>query len=378
MERVCIKHGVYSGLQGDAVYLPNTREFSVSIPSINNPQIKEFFDPKSLSFLVGQRPAPILEKKEFITLQKQTQDVQIIGCKASCSSVWCKDCFIRKGASKRYASRLSRLDPEATRQVVLTVDPKKFEFNGQLAFETLKEKEAISQFIHNLERTSKIKIVDWVWILEWHITGFPHWHVFIQTQKGKSGQIGNEILRKHWKYGLIYESYIKSELHWKKFTDYFGSNGYFNPTSKYGKDKSHQLTLPDWAMSVKYSIRKMGSKIKPSSEKEITQKENYIEEKPESKLSELKTNELKEKQKLKKKATYKEILDSCGQATNCLIRRGDSLQIWKKYNIPYRLFSNQYSGEYIQGTGYIIQMNSDEFFLFDALYNQDDAPKYLN
>jgi len=131
-------------------------------------------------------------------------------------------------------------------------------------------------------------------------------------------------------------------------------------------------------MSVTYSIRKMGSKIKPASEKEITQKENYIEEKPESKLSELKTIELKEKQKLKKKATYKEILDSCGQATNCLIRRGDSLQIWKKYNIPYRLFSNQYSGEYIQGTGYIIQMNSDEFFLFDALYNQDDAPKYLN
>ena len=170
---------------------------------------------------------------------------------------------------------------------------------------------------------------------------------------------------------MTYESYIKSELHWKKFTDYFGSNGYFNPTSKYGKDKTHQLTLPDWAMSVAYSIRKMGSKIKPASEKEINQDDTCIEEKPES-------IEPTSNQKPKKKSTYKEILDSCGQATNCLIRRGASLQIWKKYNIPYRLFSSQYMGEYIQGTGYVIQMNSDEFFLFDALYNQDDVPKYLN
>ena len=371
MERVCIKHGTYSGLQGDAVYLSTANRFSVSIPNINNPQIKEAFNPKSLFIIGGQGPTSILEKKEFITLQDQTQDVQIIGCKASCSSVWCKNCFIRKGASKRYASRLSKLDPEATRQVVLTVDPKKFQSNGQLAFETLKDKESISQFIHNLERTSKIKIVDWAWILEWHINGFPHWHVFIQTKKGKRGQIGNEILLKHWKYGLIYEDYIKSKLHWQKFTSYFGSNGYFNPKSKYGKDKSHQLSLPDWAMSVTYSIRKMGSKTKPAPEKEMNQDDTCIEEKPESKESSPSQNP-------KNKSTYKEILDSCGQATNCLIRRGYGFQTWKKYNIPYHLYSSQYSGEYVPNTGYVIQMNLDEFFLFNALYNLDDKPGHLN
>lgn len=64
--------------------------------------------------------------------------------------------------------------------------------------------------------------------------------------------------------------------------------------------------------------------------------------------------------------------------THCLIRRGNGFQIWKKYNIPYRLYSSQYAGEYVPNTGYVIQMNSDEFFLFDALYNQDDKPEHLN
>ncbi len=80
------------------------------------------------------------------------------------------------------------------------------------------------------------------------------------------------------RHGLIHENYIKSEEHWEKFTSYFGSNGYFNPKSKYGKDKSHQLTLPDWAKRAKYSIRKMGSKIKPSTE-ESNQDNLCIEEK---------------------------------------------------------------------------------------------------
>ena len=370
MERVCIKHGPYSGLIGDAVYLPGVRKFSVSLPSIIDPQIKEAFDPKDISVMGGRRPLSILEKKEFITLQKQTDDIQIIGCKASCSSVWCKNCFVRKGASKRYASRLSELDPEATRHVVLTTDPKKFNFDGQFAYETIKEKQGLCQFIHNLERTSKIKIVDWVWILEWHISGFPHWHLFIQTQKGKSGQIGNEILRKHWKYGLIHEDYIKSEEHWKKFTSYFGSNGYFNPKSKYGKNKSHQLTLPDWAKRVKYSIRKMGSKIKPSTE-ETNQDNLCIEEKQDA-------NAAVSNHKIKENRTYGEILDSCGQATYCLIRRGDGFQTWKKYNIPYRLYSSQYSGEYIPNTGYVTQMTLTDFYLFDALYALDDVPTHLN
>jgi hypothetical protein len=83
------------------------------------------------------------------------------------------------------------LDWTATRQVVLTVDLKKFNDCPQSAFETLREKEAVSQFVYNLQRTSGIQVKDWTWVLEWHSDGAPHWHLlddkpFPKRQKRRS------------------------------------------------------------------------------------------------------------------------------------------------------------------------------------------------
>jgi hypothetical protein len=52
------------------------------------------------------------------------------------------------------------LDWTATRQVVLTVDLKKFNDCPQTAFETLSKKEALSQFVYNLKRTSGVQVKD--------------------------------------------------------------------------------------------------------------------------------------------------------------------------------------------------------------------------
>ncbi len=264
MERVCIAKGPYSGLMGDAVYIPQAKQYSVSIPNFKNPQIKELVDPKDLQAREGRRPSPILDKKNVTTLQ--CQKYKIYGYKKSCSISWCQSCFVNQGISKKIAQRLSVLKYKATRQVVLTIDLKKFSGSGQEAYETIKKKGAINQFIHNLQRTSGIIIHDWVWILEWHKAGDPHWHLFIETEEGKKGQIGNKNLLKHWNYGLVFESYIKSKTHWGKFTDYFSANGYFDPKSKCeSKDKTHQLELPKWANEIDdYSIRKYGSKTHKS------------------------------------------------------------------------------------------------------------------
>jgi hypothetical protein len=207
----------------------------------------------------------------------------------------------------------------------------------------------VNQFIHNLKRTGKIVIVDWVWILEWHVEGDPHWHLFIQTEKGRKGQIGNEKLLKHWKHGLVFESYIKSRKHWGRFTSYFGNNGYFNPNdSCQTKDKSHQLELPEWAKNVTYRIRKTGSMVKRSKEKnEANRDEKKIENE----------NFVEDKSKKDEDAppkTYHEILESCGQSTMCQIRRGDSYLVWMKIPIPYLHFK-EYPGHYIENPGYFMQ-----------------------
>ena len=361
MDRVEILDGHLQGLTGDALFFPNSREYSVSFPNRQNPQHKEIFPPERLK-IIGRKSPPILAKKEFTTLQPQKDQVQITGCKVSCSSVWCLECLKRKGASKRIAKRLAMLDWQSTRQVILTVDLKKFHNSGQAAYESLKESEAVSQFIHNLKRTAHLKIKDCVWILEWHTDGAPHWHLFLETQKGKNGQIGNANLLKHWKHGLVFERYIKSENHWNKFTQYFGVNGYFDPKTRCeSKNKNHQLTLPEWAMNVTYRIRKTGS---------MTGKNNPAAEEIKNGCDEERTESNKPDAPPK---TYKQILGSCGQSTLCQIWRGSNHQIWKKIPIPYQEFK-KFPGEYVPHTGYVTQMKLNEFFLFDALYDNNIQP----
>jgi hypothetical protein len=66
--------------------------------------------------------------------------------------------------------------------------------------------------------------------------------------------------------------------------------------------------------------------------------------------------------------TYREILASCGNTTNCLIRRGNGNCVWKKIQIPYKFFK-EFPGEYVEGEGYVVQMTNSEYYLFLALYD---------
>jgi hypothetical protein len=367
MERLKILDGPYKGLHGDGFYFKDHRCYSVKIPSRHNPEITEIFPPESV-IAIGSRRLSILEKKEFIKMHQKADEVQLIGCKGACGSVWCSECYKRKGGSKRFANRLAELDYRATRQVVLTVDLKKFNGSGQEAFETLKAKKAVSQFIHDLKRTSKIEVKDWVWILEWHSDGSPHWHLFIQTENGKKGRIGNKHLLAHWNHGLVFESYIKSRSHWGRFVDYFGANGYFNPKqSTETKNKLHQLSLPEWAKKVTYRIRKTGGMAK---------KKDSSQEIPTAHIIEIIEDTIgwENKEEVGEEKTYEELLDSCGQSTFCQIRRGRGSLIWKRLHIPYRSFK-EIAGEYEQGVGYIVQMKLWEFFLLIGIFDDEIMPQ---
>lgn len=344
----------------------------------NRDRQREFMYDYDLSDKLTASDESILVKKQFITLQGEPKpdftkvdhdEIEIIGRKVSCGTVWCKCCFVKKGGSKRFSDRLKMMDYKSTRQVVLTTDPKKFK-DGQDCFETLRDSGALHQFIHNLTRTSGVKIKDWAWNLEWHSNGFPHWHMFIETEAGKNGMIGNETILKHWKHGLVYESYIKNQRHWDYLTDYFGNNGYFNPKTsgfdKSGKDKTHQLELPEWAKAVTYKIRKTGSK---AGMKKVREDEAQDEKGPGVSRDTSKT--------------YTEILDSCGKRTAVYIRRnGNSLfyeHINSMYvfenprkqkntyynailNIPYKEFLKK-AGDYIDGLGYVVTTSLKDFFV---------------
>lgn len=380
MQKLIVRGGKYRGLKCEGYKVPGGNYYQVYFPDRHRPKLAEELHekfirlptpPKPMSPPVKRTPPkkaapPILDKKEPPRLQGPNE-VQIIGTKCACNSVWCRSCYPRKGGSKRFGSRLAKLDPSSTRQVVLTVDLKKFSGSGQKAYEYLREKKAVAQFIHDLKRTGKVQIKDWAWVLEWHSDGAPHWHLFIQTKKGKAGQIGNARLLRHWDYGLVFESYVRSESHWRRFTDYFSGNGYFDPKkSSEAHNKLHQLELPGWARDVDYRIRKTGSMAQ---KKEVN-----------SKGESEKTTDLKKSTKVneveKAVRTYREILASCGQATLCQVYKGFSGKVWRKINIPYKCF-RQLKGQYIQRVGYYIRLSMDDFFMFRALYDNNlSAPQF--
>ena len=278
--------------------------------------------------------SPILDKEEVVS-RLQTEQVQVFGVRCCCGSVWCKSCYTHKGGSKRFSDRLQTMNPERVREVVLTVDPKKFK-DGQEAYEVIRDKKALSQFIRDLGRYGGVEILRYQWILEWHKNGFPHWHFFLEVpHAGSAGQIGNETLLRFWPHGLIYESYIRSEKHWLKLTSYFGKHGYFNK-----KEKQHQLELPEWAKDVDYKIRKTGgTQTKTDNNKcleETTEELGDDPEKPE-----------------RMARTYREVLSGCGQKTLIRVKVGETFTQTRVLKMPYGEF-RKLPGEYVAGNGYQI------------------------
>lgn len=346
MLRIEITQGPLKGFQGDALHFPASNEYSVSIPGFQKSLHKEIYQREEIKIL-DEIAAPILDSNRFITLQHD--EVQLTGCKVSCSSVWCRTCYTRKGGSRRFSERLAMMDWRRVRQVVCTVDRKKFDDDGQYCFEIMKEEQAIPQFIHNLRRTEGIVITDWVWCLEWHTDGFPHWHLFIETAvPGKGGMIGNKALLNQWRYGLIKESYIRDEDHWKRFTAYFGAKGYFDPKKAKEVDrKRHQLELPEWAKQVTYRIRKTGSMVRADRVVKPCEGETgFQEEKP---------------SRPHIRRPYYEILADCGCATYCEVFRGEGVGFWRRFEVPYREFK-EFAGEFIPSQGYRVQMSLKQFF----------------
>jgi len=289
--------------------------------------------------------------------------------------------FVENLIAPNFANRLRLFNRRRTRTVTLTVDRANFEGGKEAYFKIIRNDEAINQFIHNLSRTAKIKITQYAWVIEWHKDGFPHWHLFIETNKKDwAGKIGGDTLRKHWKYGSwIKEGYIKNKGHWKQFTEYFENKGYFNPKRKgvqEQKDKTHQLELPEWARNLlnkDFKIRKWGSSKKPPS-KNIDNKNPKVNG---DKLQ-IKPNKNSKKPASPKKSkreymTYGEVLNSCGQTTVCKIQRGPKRSEYRTYNIPYKSFLNELGdmGWYEPGEGFLIQFQTlDDYLNFEELYSE--------
>lgn len=176
-----------------------------------------------------------------------------------CRSVWCKDCARTSPTNAVISDRLRQLDFTKVRHLILTVNRT---YSPDLAFEKLSTSKAIWNTINTLkcglnpDKSGLNPGFRYLWVLEFHTDGYPHWHVVLEGQNsGKSGMIGKKNLDRAWFYGLTWESYIKSKEHWERIIGYHQKSGYLGGTSE---NKRHQLELPEY-LKGKTHVRKFGA-----------------------------------------------------------------------------------------------------------------------
>jgi hypothetical protein len=282
--------------------------------------------------------------------------------------------------------RLREFDWKKTRQVVLTINPKKFH-SGEEAHHYATEHRCIAGLIRNLKRGKKeqdpdtlkwvwkykpIKIKNWMWFLEWHADGRPHWHVFVEVEKaGKSGMIGGDRLRDYWPHGALYEAYAKSELHWQRLTGYFGQHGYFEVKGKHEKNvgKGHQSTLPAWAAEKepRMTVRRSGAMArKRVARAEIIVLSEYFERKGreyqrqfeainDGDIVDTRTGEIIGRVPVKR--SYKALISDCGNRTRVKLISAKGL-LDMTLDIPYRKIRGL-DGEYRPGKGYAFAVSAE-------------------
>jgi hypothetical protein len=329
---------------------------------------RAFFMPKNTGDQRTVKPSPNLDFKSQITSQDGKKFL-VKGIKCSCKKSWCPRCG-KKTTIKRFVDRVAEWNWKFVRQIVLTVDHKKYE-SPEDAIKTINGKRQIANLIRNLERTKGIKVKDWEWVIEWYKNGYPHWHLFLLVDKaGIAGQIGFKNVVQYWDSGYIKESYIKNEKHWKQITGYFEKHGYFD------KKKAHQSRLPEWARKKKYTIRRIGGKTEKKENRRDYEK--YIEKQDmienmdwfdEVILGMELGQWFKKKGDEDKELTEGEKLDKCGCETDLYRGRGFLKNYLGRAKIPYKEF-RLIKGEYVSNEGYIVELDHEQ--LNDLIFKIDN------
>lgn len=212
--------------------------------------------------------------------------VNIYSC--LCRSPYCEKCATNSPTFKKISQYLQTMNYKKVRHVILT-------FNRNISaietFDLTRKKRLIPNLMYDLS----LRFNKWLWVLEFHSDGYPHYHVFIETKEGHNGIIGHDNIQSLWQYGHVHETYINSESHWLAMLGYARSKGYFA-----NEAKKHQITLPTYLLNSN-RVRKFGTNIKErKTTKEVAKEEN----------KEVEEN----KEKTKKRRTqrsYTEMFNTC-------------------------------------------------------------------
>jgi len=159
-----------------------------------------------------------------------------------CTSQFCDRCALPHAIKWRERLRPALKKWQAVSMLTLTLDPSKFDGPEQ-AFREVGKKRWVAECIRKLNRKNLLKSTSWVYALEFHKSGWPHWHVLVETPF-----IDKHKLQAAWARGNCWVSRSRG---------FKNSNHAVHYVTKYAIKSD--AGFPEWVLNYKGKLRRLST-----------------------------------------------------------------------------------------------------------------------
>ena len=197
---------------------------------------------------------PLLEPKPSNPTEPTPDSAVLKICSAGCGRIVCPGCRVKSGL-KRRADMIATLKKARQTNMkngvlwmwTLTIDPKKYDSPAE-AHGDITTNERIRKL------AKKMGWEYWCWVLEWHKSGWPHWHVLVWARNSLRHE-HSEVARA-WGHHVLYTR--SSDRKWAGLNATEKIEKATHYVTKY-LTKPGESQTPDWVLDSTKRIRMYGA-----------------------------------------------------------------------------------------------------------------------
>ena len=171
----------------------------------------------------------------------------LVPCKGKCKSQFCPDCAVAHCVSWRERLREALAGWKNVLMLTLTVDPKEYS-SPKEAYEYVGKSRRVAETIRKLNRNGLLPNKHFTLTLEFHKSGWPHWHVLIESRF-----VCKHKLQEAWKLGNC----------WVSKGDFDDVGHAINYATKYivktADDDENEFLFPDWVLDYEGNMRRFST-----------------------------------------------------------------------------------------------------------------------
>lgn len=115
-----------------------------------------------------------------------------------CKSQYCPVCAKGQALSRRVVMQRKCRDYQACMMLTLTLDPSRFE-SPRAAWESVQKNRRVARLIKDLHDAGYLKSRKWQLVIEWHESGWPHYHLLVDSRR-----VPKNALQRLWRVGHVW------------------------------------------------------------------------------------------------------------------------------------------------------------------------------